>query len=187
VCLYNTAGNIVIAIAATKNDLVHEPTTEKSLLVPSAEARELADSVGGIFIDTSARNDENVNLLFQKVAQQVLLVRNQGLEADGIDAIQVTPGASINKFGKVVKGYPRSAESRNSIVSLRKNHPINNLSGNSPSKPIENRGHSHLSSTVSGGGITEETIDEVRPSMGLCMGPLMECSSTKGDSSCIIC
>ena len=176
----------MIAIAATKNDLVHEPTTETSSLVPSAKARELAHSVDGIFIDTSARNDENVNILFQKVAQLVLQVRNRGLDANGIDAIHVTPGASINEHGKVVKGYPRNSESRNSIGSLRKNHPISNSGGQTPDKTVEKKDHSQRVSN-GGGGTSEETIDEDNPSMGLCMGPLMVCSSTKGDSSCIIC
>lgn len=182
------AGNIVIAIAATKNDLVDEPTMNTSSLVPPAKARELAQSVDGIFIDTSARNDENVNLLFQRVAERVLHVReyarNHGLEADGIGAIPVTPGASINEQGKVVKAYPKSAESRS---SLRKHHPISNLGVDSPDKTSERKGHSRRNSNISGGSIMEETVNEGNSSLGLCLGPLMECSSAKGDSSCIIC
>jgi len=159
--------------------------------VPPAIARELAQSVDGIFIDTSARNDENVNLLFQRVAERVLHVReyarNHGLEADGIGAIPVTPGASINEQGKVVKAYPKSSESGSSS-RMRKHHPTSNLGGDSPDKTTEKKRHSRGNSNISDGSLTEEIVNEGNSPMGLsCMGPLMECSSAKGDSVCIIC
>ena len=99
--MLGVANNIVIAIVATKNDLVDEPSTAE--IVPAGRAKELASSVGAIFIDTSARNDENVNLLFQQVAEQVLYVREKervnGTGDYDMSSIPVTPGASINEHG----------------------------------------------------------------------------------------
>lgn len=191
------AGNIVIAIAATKNDLLEEPANESSF-VPSIQAKNLSQSVNGIFIDTSARNDENVNLLFQKVAERVLSVReqarNMGLEANGIYAIPVTPGASINENGDVVKSYPRTTDHRRGVGisnGHHKHHPIKELNGGgggSPEKAMDSKGaHSRRSSGGGGGIVTEDFTDSESTAMGLCMGPFMECSSSKGDSSCIIC
>ncbi len=192
------AGNIVIAIAATKSDLLEEPTLEGSFVSP-LEAKELSQSVNGIFIDTSARNDENVNLLFQKVAERVLHAREQarklGLEADGVYAIPVTPGASINENGDLVKTYPKSSEARNrgvgGIMNMsghgHGNHPIHELNRTSPDNvPDKNGAPNRRSSNGGTGAVTEEFAEAENTPMGLCMGPFMECSSSKGESACTI-
>mmetsp|Transcript_13149 Transcript_13149/g.24715 ORF Transcript_13149/g.24715 Transcript_13149/m.24715 type:complete len:339 (-) Transcript_13149:145-1161(-) len=223
------AGSIVIAIAATKYDLIDEPTIEKSSLVPTSYAKELANSIDAIFIDTSARNDENVNLLFQKVAERVLLVReqakNRGMDVVGgggvgmmkMDhTIPVTPGASMNEHGNVVKGNASRQETRISSVNqtnlttdssggsttmsnissptvglTTNQHPIHSLRNDSPERTLEKGGKGQTNG-VRGGDfpLKEEVAGEEMnrsSSVGLCMGPLMECSSSRDDGSCTIC
>lgn len=182
------AGSIVIAIAATKNDLIEEPAAEA--FVPAAQAMELSQSVNAIFVDTSARNDENVNLLFRKVAERVLYVReqerNMGLEADGAHTIPVTPGASIDEHGKIVKTYPRSAGHRNTgMMSGNRHHPVKDLNVGSPEQNKDNGGH-HRRRSSKGGDVVTKEFEEEEPTAGMCMGPFMECSSSKGEAACII-
>lgn len=85
------AGSIVIAIAATKCDLLNEskPT------VPISEAEALAQALGAIFVDTSAKDNYGIANLFQKVAERVLRFRENGTE------LPVTPGASVNNKGMI--------------------------------------------------------------------------------------
>lgn len=101
-----SAGTMVIAIAATKSDLV--PMTDPNSLVPEAEVRELAGALGAIFVETSAKTNKNINSLFQQVAERVLTFR-QNERKGWVDydntGIPVTPGASV-KNGKVMKKSP---------------------------------------------------------------------------------
>lgn len=180
------AGNIVIAIAATKSDLLHD-TNYSNSLVSEKEARELAESVNAIYIDTSARNDENVNLLFQRVAERVLLIRERarirGLEVNGngVDAIPVTPGASVNEYGNVVKGYSNNDSRRSSVMSSQNK----NIMNSDESLNKNDIGHNRRISNSSG-IVMEDPVDENELSMGMCMGSLMECSASDKNSSCII-
>lgn len=184
--LTKTAGNIVIAIAATKSDLLHD-TNYSNSIVSEKEARELAESVNAIYIDTSARNDENVNLLFQRVAERVLLIRERarirGLEVNGngVDAIQVTPGASVNEYGNVVKGYSNNDSRRSSVMSSQNK----NIMNGDESLNKNDIGHNRRISNSSG-IVMEDPVDENELSMGLCMGSLMECSASDKNSSCVI-
>jgi len=66
------AGNIVIALCATKCDLSMNPDT--------SQAEALAAETGAMFMTTSAKANSNVHLLFQKVTERVLDRRNVGLE-----------------------------------------------------------------------------------------------------------
>ena len=191
-------------------------------------------------MDTSARNDENVNLLFQKVAERVLLIREDHARdrelgaaevADGYGggvygAIPVTPGASIDEHGKVVKIYPRGAHGHghghghgadgsrlggDGGMHMHMGNGMNNnghgnghLHGNnnhhhphqylindngSPQRPVDKKGiHNHNRSGGNSNGVTEELESEESTTMGMCMGPLMVCASSKDDASpCIIC
>lgn len=98
------AGSIVIAIAATKSDLMHR--TDPSTLVPTSEAEELAAALEAIFVDTSAKDDSNVDLLFRRVSERVLQFREnakRGVSSGQGDGIPVTPGASIDGKGNVVR------------------------------------------------------------------------------------
>jgi Ras family. len=247
-CTCPQAGSIVIAIAATKYDLINDPTTQKSSLVSTSHARELAKSIDAIFVDTSARNDENVNLLFQKVAERVLWVREQAksrgllLEGNGgnsssivgggggggLDAIPVSPRASMNDHGNVVKGNqevrrngmnpnsmtvmtvgggggggvissagntPSSSSAVGLTTTNHRPHPIHSLQRDSPERTtLEKGGNGQISSP--GVGRDDVPLDDEQQvgggtsrssSVGLCMGPLMECSSSKDEGSCTIC
>lgn len=62
--------NLVIAICATKCDLVPNPDT--------SQAEALADATGSIFMVTSAKTNANVSPLFQKISERVLQVKLYG-------------------------------------------------------------------------------------------------------------
>lgn len=181
-----TAGNMVIAIAATKSDLLHD-TNYSNSIVSEKEAQELAESVNAIYIDTSARNDENVNLLFQRVAERVLLIRERArirglkVNGNGVDAIPVTPGASVNEYGNVVKGDSNNDSRRSSVMSSQNKKIMNG----DESLNKNDIGHNRRISNSSG-IVMEDPVDENELSMGLCMGSLMECSASNKNSSCII-
>ncbi|XP_061549840.1 ras-related protein Rab-31 isoform X2 [Phycodurus eques] len=67
--------DIVVAIAGNKNDLgdIRE--------VPMKEAKEFAESIAAIFIETSARNAVNVEELFQKISKQIPPLENPDVES----------------------------------------------------------------------------------------------------------
>jgi len=124
--------NIVFAIVATKSDLIYQAQIQaqceaqqqqsmdmnidvnnnsnylsptKLNFVPTKQGMELAQSINGIFMDTSARNDENVDLLFQKVAEQVLFVREQqrihGMNYNYWSSSPTTTAASVGNENAV--------------------------------------------------------------------------------------
>ena len=68
--------------------------------VPLQEAEALANALGAIFIETSAKDNFGVTALFQKVAERVLWFRDNG--TGGASALPVTPGASVNEQGMVL-------------------------------------------------------------------------------------
>jgi len=80
-------------------------STTKINFVPTKQGMELAQSINGIFMDTSARNDENVDLLFQKVAEQVLFVREQqrihGMNYNYWSSSPTTTAASVGNENAV--------------------------------------------------------------------------------------
>jgi small GTP-binding protein len=86
------AGSIVICMCATKCDL--QPP-----VIPYSEAQELAQAMGAMWVDTSAKTNFNVTELFRQVAERVLRFREN-------DKIPVTPGASIDEQGRVIKRGP---------------------------------------------------------------------------------
>jgi small GTP-binding protein len=86
------AGSIVICMCATKCDL--QPP-----VIPHREAQELAQAMGALWVDTSAKTNYNVTELFRQVAERVLRFREN-------DKIPVTPGASIDEQGRVIKRGP---------------------------------------------------------------------------------
>lgn len=85
------AGSIVIAIAATKCDLQPVAKILK-------EAEDLAQAVGAIFVDTSAKLNYRVNDLFQKVAERVLRFRDTNNVS-----LPIQNGACVNEYGQVIK------------------------------------------------------------------------------------
>ncbi|XP_035994400.1 ras-related protein Rab-31 isoform X2 [Fundulus heteroclitus] len=74
--------DIVVAIAGNKNDLgdIRE--------VPMKEAKEFAESIAAIFIETSARNAVNVEELFQKISKQIPPLENAEVESN--DSFKLT-------------------------------------------------------------------------------------------------
>lgn len=95
-----TAKTVAIIIAATKRDLADEPTNTQTT-IPTTRATEYAANVGAIFVDTSARTNDNVQLLFRRVAERVLelreLARNNGHQhphRDGVGGGVVGGGGS---------------------------------------------------------------------------------------------
>lgn len=68
----------VVAIAALKVDLLE--CGEKEGIVPQREVEALADTLGVIYVPTSAKTNQNVSLLFQTVAEDVLRRKRQARE-----------------------------------------------------------------------------------------------------------
>ena len=101
------AGNIVIAVAATKcDDDDGQPT------IPLQDAVEFAHSQGAFHATTSAKMNLGIDDLFQHVAERVLCFRS-----DRTCSIPVTPGATptlsdkhryISNHKNTIKNYPRS-------------------------------------------------------------------------------
>eukprot|EP00804_Cyclotella_cryptica_P030114 CCRYP_009532-RA/>CCRYP_009532-RA protein AED:0.18 eAED:0.18 QI:0/-1/0/1/-1/1/1/0/345 len=70
-----SAGEVVVAIAALKADLMMQQQHshhDAALFVPEQEVQQLAETLGVIYLPTSAKTDRNVQALFQRVADQVL-------------------------------------------------------------------------------------------------------------------
>ncbi|XP_054624803.1 ras-related protein Rab-31 isoform X2 [Dunckerocampus dactyliophorus] len=83
--------DIVVAIAGNKNDLgdIRE--------VPMKEAKEFADSITAIFIETSARNAVNVEELFQKISKQIPPLENPDMEINESFKLTRQPAASTRR------------------------------------------------------------------------------------------
>lgn len=235
-------GTIVVAVVATKRDLLYEETSEKELEGDSVkefpqendssfishqsdpndsidhqanrkiqylnstkklkhsplhesileEAKELSKALDLIFVDTSSRDDENVDYLFQKVAEKVLLIKQ--LENDSSSGLQrgnipVTPGASVDALGRVIKTIPNIEMIRNSPSPARRYSSIeSNGRDNSSSglKPFD--GNPHLrSNAVNNTSSKQIDLENYQPiqddsgNAGLCMGVngILRCSSEK--------
>jgi len=115
------AGSIVIAIAATKSDL--KGATPNSRMVPSSEAEEMANAMGAIFVDTSAKSNTNVSALFRRVAERVLQFRERarrdGTDLPGLSSLipaGVSPGAIMGERGGGVTA-PSSPSADLSVTS----------------------------------------------------------------------
>jgi small GTP-binding protein len=89
-----SAGSIVLAMCATKLDLSPHPDT--------TQAKELADATGAMFITTSAKDNTNVEYVFQKVAERVLQFQRQHMDGTNIP---VTLGTTASH------GHPAYAQS----------------------------------------------------------------------------
>mmetsp|Transcript_20392 Transcript_20392/g.31060 ORF Transcript_20392/g.31060 Transcript_20392/m.31060 type:complete len:178 (+) Transcript_20392:3-536(+) len=154
------AGSIVLAVAATKNDLVDNVPPED--LVSNEEARELASALGAIFVDTSAKSDTNVHELFRKVAERVLQFR-------GANKIPVTHGASIDKRGQVVK--------KNAVVMTQQDTTsTTTTSSATPTKMDQEEQQDIVSEAPKNSSpITPSTICDVAPLMcGILPNPAKE-------------
>ncbi|XP_026107338.1 ras-related protein Rab-31 isoform X2 [Carassius auratus] len=74
--------DIVVAIAGNKTDLgdIRE--------VPTKEAKDFAESIAAIFMETSARNAVNIEELFQKISRQIPPLENT--DADSHESFKLT-------------------------------------------------------------------------------------------------
>uniref|UniRef100_A0A8C1TSE0 Uncharacterized protein n=1 Tax=Cyprinus carpio TaxID=7962 RepID=A0A8C1TSE0_CYPCA len=74
--------DIVVAIAGNKTDLgdIRE--------VPTKEAKDFAESIAAIFMETSARNAVNIEELFQKISRQIPPLENT--DADSNESFKLT-------------------------------------------------------------------------------------------------
>jgi small GTP-binding protein len=98
------AGNIVLAMCATKGDLAPHPDT--------TQAEELADTTGAMFLTTSAKDDTNVEHLFQKVAERVLQFQKQQIEGTNIPVTLATTAVETPSKG----GTPLSSDGHPTYV-----------------------------------------------------------------------
>jgi small GTP-binding protein len=85
------AGSIVICICACKSDLALR-------VVPRTEVEALGSATGALVMETSAKEDTNVALLYRRVTERVLEYQQQ----PGSRPIPVTPGAKM-EGGRVVR------------------------------------------------------------------------------------
>mmetsp|Transcript_15853 Transcript_15853/g.38899 ORF Transcript_15853/g.38899 Transcript_15853/m.38899 type:complete len:277 (-) Transcript_15853:117-947(-) len=77
----NATSRIVIGICATKSDLVRNADT--------SEVEQLAEQTGAIFFNTSAKDNTNVHLLFEKIAERVLEIQQEYPEAINVNLVKV--------------------------------------------------------------------------------------------------
>ncbi|CAB1326893.1 unnamed protein product, partial [Coregonus sp. 'balchen'] len=68
--------DIIVALAGNKKDLgdIRE--------VPMKEAKDFAESIAAIFMETSARNTVNVEELFQKISKQIPPLENPDVDSN---------------------------------------------------------------------------------------------------------
>lgn len=145
------AGQIVIAIAPTKYDLLKDNGQLSSTVVPLSETEELANALGAIFVETSAKDNDGISTLFQQVAERVLKFREQGAE------LPVTPGASAshstNKFPPS-SPVPVAASGINSNI-YNNSTADDNYGLHSPS--FDDNGQSHQQSNTNDSSFRPET------------------------------
>lgn len=86
------AGSIVICICACKADLPQRA-------IPRAEVEALGNATGALVMETSAKDNTHVSLLYRRVTERVLEYQNQ---QPGSRPIPVTPGAKM-EGGRIIK------------------------------------------------------------------------------------
>lgn len=224
----NENGDIVLAIVATKTDLLYsddnndhqegeqetpardnpesntlqiqtETTPRKMTLSPLhesilKESKDLSLALDAIFVDTSSRNDENVDLLFQKVAEKVLLVKERNADStSGMQGnIPVASGASVDALGRVVKTIPYVGTNGKSSPLVSRKSTNGNRIGMSPSSIHHSDEYNHNRSNSHPGEHDNMIVEDVEQipgnqgNAGLCLGAdgLFRCSSEK--DGCII-
>jgi small GTP-binding protein len=127
------AGNIVLCLCACKVDPDALP------VISSVEAQELAQSNGAMFVETSAKANHNVSVVFHKVAGRVLQFQRKNRET-GIGNIPVTPGAATDGQGNVIRNVNRYGLVMEESVM---NHSASNLLTTAPSQE-EKKDDSHV-------------------------------------------
>ena len=85
--------DVVLALAANKSDLINRTA------VPVKEARALADSIGALFIETSAKNSMNVNQLFVSMVPKLKFKPTTSGQDDTATKLSDTPSGNQPKSG----------------------------------------------------------------------------------------
>lgn len=85
--------DVVLALAANKSDLINRTA------VPVKEARALADSIGALFIETSAKNSMNVNQLFVSMVPKLKFKPTTSGQDDTATKLSDTPSRNQPKSG----------------------------------------------------------------------------------------
>ena len=167
---FRPVGEIVVALAATKSDLKggEEETVRPNERVSEVEARQYALSIGAMYIDTSAKKNENVTFVFSKVAEEVLAQREEALNTT-IDSIHS-------------KGVNGGGDNWNGGGDIRENN-VGNGNGGGVSNPADDSFDNIQYESIHG---SEDPLNDATMPTGFCMGPLMECSSSSTSSSCVI-
>jgi small GTP-binding protein len=81
-------GSILLTVVANKADLAHEMRS-----VDIDEARAFAKSIGAVYMETSAKNDINVHLVFQELARRIVMEAEASANNDDTTAAAVDGGA----------------------------------------------------------------------------------------------
>jgi len=140
------AGSIVLFIAANKSDLI--PSSDKSSLVSPKEGEDLAAEMGAIYMDTSAKTNDNVEELFRRVSERVLQIREISKQSWlNSGSIQVTPGKTVDQAGKMVRDgaapAPPMMNGRRMELNGDGDHDDSGILAND-TKGIENEGRVEL-------------------------------------------
>lgn len=214
-----TAGNIVIAIAATKSDLIIDnngdildsqqqqqqqtsamaDSNKKRKIIQKEEVEALAASIGAIYMDTSAKNNSNVNNLFQLVAERVLYVRecakNNGVT--GENGIPVTPGACVDNNGMVFKQVNNNVANKTNNGNYRderstptRSRPGDNNGDNYEASSLMDEPDYHGNNDNPGRTPTKRSVNDEKGvdegiARAVCGSPFLECgiTSNRSDSS----
>jgi small GTP-binding protein len=121
------AGRIVMAMCATKCDL--------STLPDTSQAEKLAQATGAMFLTTSAKNDTNVALLFEQVAERVLQFQKQNADLN----IPVTLATTAIETPTSLDSHPAHEQPR--IATPRETPPAtpqNNQLAQEPPQSLMN-------------------------------------------------
>jgi small GTP-binding protein len=160
-----STGQIVLAIAACKGDLEPVPGLPE-------EAQSLADSVGALYVHTSAKDNEGVSELFQLTAERVLTWQQKSEKGMAIP-LPVTLGAATNR------SRPGSPPNFTRISSIEMETPI-------ASSKMKDTNESYKDiTTAEDNDILERTKTTKRPRLG-CAGSLLACGSDDPTRSCNI-
>jgi len=169
---------IVIAIVATKNDLMDGAVL--STLVSTSEVERMAEEIGALFLNTSAKTNTNINLLFQRVSERVLQADQVNSNYPQTDNPILTPGRrnvyENEPMINIGAGSPRTTNIDGQIISNSDNEK-----GNKNENIDESEGTTPI------GTVTEDSLAE--NSLILCGSQFIECgdkSERPASASCII-
>eukprot|EP00581_Thalassiosira_minuscula_P009647 CAMPEP_0183708180 /NCGR_PEP_ID=MMETSP0737-20130205/4566_1 /TAXON_ID=385413 /ORGANISM="Thalassiosira miniscula, Strain CCMP1093" /LENGTH=398 /DNA_ID=CAMNT_0025935999 /DNA_START=138 /DNA_END=1334 /DNA_ORIENTATION=+ len=119
---------VIVAIASLKTDLLDNRNVDVSAAVPEYEAEQLAETLGMMYVPTSAKTDRNVQALFQTVADRVLALQtnNPISTANNGDGSRMRGGNNNNNntIGSgTLDGQLNVNTNLNKVDAISNNHP----------------------------------------------------------------